>query len=86
MRIKNYMEDVVFMMIDDVLRSISFECCPKCVMDIAAIALNELPSEYVVTDVGEVYMKVKNLQSQFEADVIAAITKAAEKVKKNPRH
>ena len=86
MRIRNYMEEVVLSMIRDVLRDIGFNCCEKCVMDIIAIALNDLPTYYVVTDKGEVYTKIKGLKQQFETDVIAAIIKAAETVQAYPKH
>lgn len=86
MRPKNYMEDVVFYHLDSVLADADCCKCQRCRMDIAAYALNRLPSKYVVTPKGEVYSKLLELQQQFEADVIIAIVKAIEVVKKNPRH
>lgn len=86
MIIKNYMEEIVFTTIDDVLKDIIMCKCDRCRMDIAAKALNDLPPQYVVTEKGEVYSKIKNLKVQFEVDVISAITKAAVIVKRNPRH
>jgi Late competence development protein ComFB. len=84
--LKNYMEDVVLNAIDDILKDINMCKCEKCRMDVAAKALNDLPPQYVVTEKGEAYSKIKQLQTQFEVDVIAAITKAAILVKRNPRH
>ncbi|MBZ4644725.1 MAG: competence protein ComFB [Petroclostridium sp.] len=86
MHLKNYMEEVVFNMLERVLNDIHCCTCEKCLMDIAALALNHLPPKYVVTEKGELYTKVNTLQQQCEADVTAAIIKAAEIVKKNPRH
>ncbi|MFS8500785.1 MAG: late competence development ComFB family protein [Caldicoprobacter sp.] len=86
MRPKNYMEDVVFHHLDDILSDTDCCKCQRCRMDIAAYALNQLPSKYVVTRKGEVYSKLLELQQQFETDVIIAIIKAVEVVKKNPRH
>ncbi|MBM7581275.1 competence protein ComFB [Caldicoprobacter guelmensis] len=86
MRPKNYMEDVVFHRLDDILASTDCCRCQRCRMDIAAYALNQLPCKYVVTHEGEVYSKLLELQRQFETDVIIAILKAIEVVKKNPRH
>ena len=60
--------------------------CPVCRMDVAAYALNRLPSKYVATREGEVYSKLLELEHQFEADVVIAIMKAIEVVRKNPRH
>lgn len=84
--IKNYMEEVVFNLMDGVLEDINVCRCESCVMDIAAIALNDLPPKYIATEKGELYSRVNSLKSQFEVDVIAAITKAAVLVKRSPRH
>lgn len=84
--IKNYMEEVVRQMIDEVLRDLNFCSCEKCRMDILAIALNDLPPKYIVTDKGELYTKINALKQQFEVDVISSLTKAAILVKRNPRH
>lgn len=84
--IKNYMEEVVLNSIEGILDDINMCKCQMCVMDIAALALNDLPSKYIATEKGELYSKVNSLRSQFEVDVIAAITKAAVLVKRSPRH
>jgi competence protein ComFB len=84
--IKNYMEEIVFNQIQDVLSDINSCTCEKCILDIAAIALNDLPPKYIVSEKGELYSKINALKQQFEVDVIAAITKAAVLVKRKPRH
>ncbi len=84
--IKNYMEEIVFNLMKDVLEDINMCTCEKCILDIAAIALNDLPPKYIVTEKGELYSKINALKQQFEVDVIAAITKAAVLVKRKPRH
>lgn len=84
--IKNYMEEVVFNLLDGVLDDINMCKCEACRMDIAALALNSLPPKYIATQKGELYSKVNSLRNQFEVDVIAAITKAAVLVKRAPRH
>lgn len=86
LKIKNYMEEIVFSLIDEVLEDINVCKCDKCTRDIAAIALNDLPARYIVSQKGELYSKIDSLKQQFEVDVIAAITKAAVLVKRNPRH
>lgn len=85
-QIKNYMEEIVFNEMRDVLKEINMCTCEKCLLDIAAIALNELPCKYVVTEKGELYSKINSLSQQFEVDVMSAIIKAAVLVKRNPRH
>ena len=84
--IKNYMEEVVNFQIDDVLKIMDVCRCDKCRLDMTAIALNDLPPKYVVTEKGELYSKVNNLINQFDVDVCSAIAKAAIIVGKNPRH
>lgn len=84
--IKNYMEEIVFNQIKEVLEDINMCTCEKCLLDIAAIALNNLPPKYIVTEKGELYSKINSLQQQFEVDVISAVTKAAVIVKRRPMH
>lgn len=85
-QIKNYMEEIVFNQMKDVLADINVCTCEKCLLDIAAIALNDLPPKYIVTEKGELYSKINTLGQQFEVDVVSAITKAAVLVKRRPRH
>ncbi len=84
--LKNYMEEVVFSQLQEVLEDINACTCEKCTLDIAAIALNDLPPKYFVTEKGELYSKVNSLRQQFEVDILAAIIKAAVIVKRKPRH
>ncbi len=85
-KLKNYMEEIVAHKIDQLLKIMNFCNCEKCRLDIMAIALNDLPSKYVVTEKGELFTKLKELESQFEVDVETAIVKAALFVSKNPKH
>jgi competence protein ComFB len=85
-QIKNYMEEIVFSQMKEILSDINMCTCDKCLLDIAAIALNDLPPKYIVTQKGELYSKINTLGQQFEVDVVAAITKAAVLVKRKPRH
>lgn len=85
-QIKNYMEEIVFSQMKDILNDINVCTCDKCLLDIAAIALNDLPPKYIVTEKGELYSKINTLGQQFEVDVVSAVTKAAVLVKRKPRH
>jgi competence protein ComFB len=80
------MEEVVFNQMDNVLADIKMCKCDKCRMDVAAIALNELPPKYVVTEKGLLFSKIDALQQQFEIGITAAIIRAALIVRKNPWH
>ena len=84
--LKNHMEEVVFNQMESVLNGIDVCKCEKCTKDIAAIALNELPAKYVVTDKGVLFSKIDALQQQFEIGVTAAIIRATQIVQKTPLH
>ena len=84
--LKNHMEEVVFNQMKSVLSGIDVCTCDKCAMDIAAIALNELPAKYIVTDRGALFSKIDALYQQFEIGVTTAIIRAAQIVQKNPMH
>lgn len=60
--------------------------CEKCKLDIVAISLNNLPPQYVVTEKGELYKRVNNMNIQFEIDITREVIKSIEKVNKKPRH
>ena len=84
---KNYMEEIVQNKMPDILKSMPDICtCDRCTMDMLAFALNCCPPKYVVTTKGKVYAKLNVLQGQFDVDVIRAITDAAVRVGKAPRH
>jgi competence protein ComFB len=83
----NCMEDIVWSLMDEALKKFPDVCtCEMCLNDIAALALNELPPQYVAREKGKIYAKLPLLESQYRADVFAVLTKAIQKVKKSPRH
>lgn len=86
MKLKNLMEEVVFNVMDDYLQKEEMCKCDRCKMDIAGIALNQLPSKYVVTEKGEAYGKTDIIDIQKNVDVITAIMAGITRVKANPSH
>ena len=84
--LRNIMEDYVIVMLDQILENLDCCKCEKCRLDIASYALNRLPSKYVATTQGELMTKLCEFDNQFETRVMAEITRASEKIKKNPRH
>lgn len=87
MQLKNYMELAVNHYLPNVLKTFNGICtCKKCILDIKALALNNLKPQYIVTDVGEAYSKLNEMNIQFEADVMKALVDAISKVSQNPRH
>jgi len=53
-------------------------------LDIMAIALNNLPTKYTVTDKGNLFTKVNTIEQQFRTDIICEIMKAMKIVAQNP--
>lgn len=86
MFIRNFMENAVDELIDNVLHTLDVCKCDRCRLDIKALALNNLPPRYVVTEKGELYTKTSELMQQFEVDIIKAITMAALYVNNNKHH
>ena len=85
--LKNYVEDIVDETLKSLLPKYDPICqCEKCIQDIKALTLNELKPKYVVTDEGEVYAKLNELNYQFRTDIITKLMHAIDMVSKNPRH
>lgn len=84
--VKNYMEEVVDRVIEDVLSDMDICKCDTCKNDIKALALNDLMPKYVVSQKGELYVKLSYLDPQFETDAATSIVKAAESVNAKKRH
>lgn len=87
MELKNCMESLVMQKIDAVISANPNVCnCQRCRCDIAALALNYLPSRYVATETGETYAKIESMDQQFHVDVVSAITQAIKAVNSKPHH
>lgn len=86
MKIKNLMEELVLKKIEEIWENEDMCKCERCKLDVAAVALNQLPPRYVLTDKGEVYAKTDTLETQKNVDFITAIMKGIKVVKSNPSH
>ncbi|MCF8010580.1 MAG: late competence development ComFB family protein [Clostridiales bacterium] len=83
----NVTERLLDELLDDILSKVDNFCgCERCRKDVAAIALNTLPANYVATEEGEVKKRVSLLEAQMRIDVTQAVMKAVEIVSKNPHH
>lgn len=84
--LENALEKVVREKVEDIVNSDpEVGNDEKNILDICAIALNNLPVKYVVTLQGEAYTKLEFLKMQYKVDIVTEIIKAMEIVKKNPR-
>lgn len=87
MELVNYTINWVWDVLDEVLqRRSDICCCERCRYDMAAMALNRLRPNYVVSSHGRVYAKTKLLNQQTRTDVLSEVIKAVEQVSKNPHH
>ena len=86
LKLKNVMEDLVLMKLDEVIDKLDCCKCEKCRMDIASHALNRLPPKYVAAEEGGVYSKLDTLSLQYETDMLNALFQAAKIVAAHPRH
>lgn len=87
MKVQNYMEDAVEVLLPNILDEYSQLCtCKRCISDIKAIALNNLPPKYVATEKGSILSKANMFKTQSEVDVTKALIDAIEKVSQSPRH
>ena len=84
MQLRNYMEVIVFGEVDKVVKGYDMCKCERCINDIAAYALNNLPPKYSVSN--EIYSRLNMLHSQFKVDVMTKLVEGTELVKNNPRH
>ena len=60
--------------------------CNRCRLDVIALALNRLPSKYVVTNVGNAVTNVALDSSQWQANLTMAVCNAIDIVHSKPRH
>jgi len=85
MKLHNFMETAVEIVYQNLLENESdIPQSSKSKLDIMAIALNNLPPKYTVTEKGELFTKVNIIEQQFRADIIREIMKAIDIVKNNP--
>lgn len=92
MQIRNAMEMVVKSTLAEILEKLEKHgiericTCERCLLDIMALALNQLPPRYVVCDQGEAYVRTSALNQQFKVDILFALLNAVRTVQANPRH
>lgn len=87
MLLRNVTQDIVFEKMEEMLRHYPEVChCVRCRLDIAAIALNNLPPRYVVSERGAALTRASGLDVQITADTVCELTRAIELVRREPRH
>ena len=82
----NVFEEIVKSNAASLMEVLGVCMCPRCFNDVVALALNQLPPKYVVTEKGLLFSKAALYESQHNIDILSAITKACMQVKNSPRH
>lgn len=83
MRLINVAEIVVFDLLDKIISQKDICKCDRCKLDIAAIALNNMPPNYMVSTEGRVR---RSINSQLKVDIGREIESAIEIVAARPHH
>ncbi len=87
MGLQNLLEVEVVGAINNFESQLNLKCnCNKCKLDIAALALNKLKPQYVVSQKGLLICRLEHLNNQYNSDLMKTIIKAAEIVGNSPRH
>jgi competence protein ComFB len=85
-RLVNLSELLTKELLPSVMERMEMCTCPMCTTNVLALTLNALPPKYVTSDEGKQYTQLEVYKSQYELDVLAAMTKACLRVKSSPRH
>lgn len=83
MRLVNATEITVLEQLNRILKQRDVCQCERCRLDIAAIAINNLPPNYVVSTEGEV---IKTISPQLKIDVQRQLEHAIALVSARPHH
>jgi competence protein ComFB len=83
---KNISEELIELYMSDCIRSSNVCDCKRCQADIRALSLNAMPPRYVVTDLGDAYVRLEGMSTQSQANIITIIMNAINVVSHNPRH
>lgn len=87
MELHNYTENVVREVLEEILAKRDNICkCEVCRLDMMAIALNNLPPQYYVSNKGEVFSRLLATYVETRTKVITELTKAIMQVEQQPSH
>lgn len=85
--LKNHTESVVQHALKEYLEKYTLSCsCERCLADIKALTLNQLPSRYYVSLRGEILTNWESQSLPDQARVMSAIVRAAKQVEATPSH
>lgn len=85
--LKNQMEAIARQALKEYMSKVKLPCtCERCLADILALTLNQLPAKYYVTLKGEILTQWESQSPPDQARIIAATVRAANQVEATPSH
>ncbi len=82
----NVMEALVEQKADRYIEMFGLCNCPRCAMDVRALALSNLPAVYTVIPPHEVNFRLAIYEPRYNPSIIAQLVRACKVVMENPRH
>ena len=82
----NILEEVVRMETPKIMAGLGMCCCDRCLNDVMALTLNNIPAKYVVSRKGALFAKIASYGNQYKTDILASVTQACVLVQKTPSH
>lgn len=86
MALVNVMESIIDEKLATMLKEEDCCKCDRCLEDMKAMALNQLPAKYVSTHNGELFSKLNSLMRQNSIDINVAVSYAIKIVSSKPSH
>jgi len=87
MEVKNYLEEIVKRIANDLIAKDKDFCkCEQCKSDVITYSLNHLSPKYAASIKGHALTAVDIESEQIQTEVTVNVLKAIEQVKKNPNH
>ncbi len=83
---RNVMETLVEAKTDRLWKNHTGCTCDRCREDVVALALNNLPPQYVVSDAGALFVKVEQLGNSNEVEITRQVAAAMQVIGASPRH
>lgn len=82
----NIVEDMVRQKVSELIGDLDMCHCERCRLNACAIALNNLPSHYVTTQVGALLGELDDVGINYQTNITVEVTKALLVVKEHPLH
>lgn len=82
----NIVEEMVKQKVNELIKDLDMCKCNRCRLNACAIALNNLPPQYVTTEKGALLSKLEDIDMSYQTNLIVEVTKALMIVKERPTH